>query len=322
MNRRKLLGGIAYVAALSGFHSTNASAQPTKPFVGFLTGRTGFGPTSLDTSFAEGLRELGWQDGINLQYEWVGVAPEMLRSAAEELISRGVTLLVASGRPATTAAQQATATIPIVSITTDPTRDIANFARPERNVTGRSLLGEELGGKRLELLKEALPGMKKVAILFSSDNPSGEVNLRLSEAAAQGLGLEVVPSPVRTGGFADAIRFASEQHVDAALVLSQGQTVNPDASFDDLLREYRLPTMFTSKAFVVGGGLMSYGPNVNEVYRAAAKQVDRILRGAKPGDLPVEAPTVFELAINLRTAKATGLNLPPAFLSRADEVIE
>jgi putative ABC transport system substrate-binding protein len=317
------LGAVCYVALR--LPHANAQQAPKKPRIAYLTSGAGTETSSYDNAFLEGLQALGYVPGETLDYRRVGGAPGTVPRAAAELVASRVDVIVAAGNPAISAAQRATTEIPIVIISSDPiaAKHVSSLARPGGNMTGRSLLASELGTKRLELLKEAAPGLFRVAVMFSADNPSGRRNLTQAQEVAPALGLEILPVAVgREQGFEKALAMAAEKRAGAALLLSQGQTVNPDADFNAAILKHRLPTMFTSKSFVAGGGLMSYGPDVAAVYRDAALHVDRILKGAKPGDLPVEAPTKFELAINLKTAAALGLTIPPTLLARADEVIE
>jgi putative ABC transport system substrate-binding protein len=244
---------------------------------------------------------------------------------ADELVRMNVDVLIASSTPEALALKNATRTIPIVFIvSTDPVADglVDSLARPGGNVTGVTTIVTALAGKRLELLKETVPKLARVAVLWDSQDPSSAQNWKESQFAARELGLQLHSMQVSIidkldGAFKEAIKAQS-----AALAVTPSPLVNAYAKYiTALATKYRLPTIFDRGEFVANGGLMSYGPDPAEPYRRAAAMVDKILKGAKPADIPVEQPTKFELVINLKTAKQIGLTIPPALLSRAEKVI-
>jgi putative ABC transport system substrate-binding protein len=289
-----------------------------------LTGSAG----AFEETFLRALRELGYIEGRNLvmEYRWAEGKVERLPALAAELVSLKVDMIVTSGVPSAKAAKAATSSIPVVMATSaDAVSDglVASFAHPGANVTGMSLFSRELSGKRLEIVKETIPGITRVAVLFNSLNPSNPPQSKETEAAAERLGLQAVPLSIHfPDGVEPAFAEAARTGARAVLVVSDSATITHRTHLGAAGLKYRLPTMFTNKAYLEGGGLMSYGPDIFEVYRHAAAYVDKILKGAKPADLPVEQPTKFELVINLKTAKALGLTIPPSVLARADQVIE
>jgi putative tryptophan/tyrosine transport system substrate-binding protein len=304
--------------------------QPGKVYrVGFLS--AGFPRPDRDPSvdaFRQGLRELGYVEGQNLVIEYRGAEgrDERLPDLATALVRLPVDVVVAAGPTAIRAAQHATRTIPIVMTgTADPVGDgfVASLARPGGNITGMSLQMVELPGKRLELLKETVPQRTRVAVLA---NPTFEVNtlyLRNLTVAAQALGLHLHVMEVPRADELDAAFVAiTRTGADALMVLSDPALMdNLAGRVADLAATHRLPAMYNWKMYVKAGGLMSYGPSLPDSHRRAATYVDKILKGVKPADLPVEQPTKFELVINLKTAQALGLTIPPSILFQADEVI-
>jgi ABC-type uncharacterized transport system substrate-binding protein len=294
--------------------------------IGYLMDRTG--PASFDQAFLEGLRALGLVDGRNIQieYRWTGTSAERLAAMAAELVALKVDVIVTQGVPPTLAAKGATATIPIVMASSpDPVAAglVVSFARPGGNVTGQSIFAVELSAKRLEILKEAIPKLSRVGLLYSAVNPAMLSQFKGTEAAAKVLGLQVQAMETRIPDDLETA-FASTRKWGAGgvVVLSDGSTIAHRAQIAVAAAANRLPTMFSNRAYLEGGGLMSYGPNIADAFRRAAAQVDKILKGAKPGDLPIEQPTKFELVISLKTAKAIGVTIPKSLLARADEVIE
>jgi putative ABC transport system substrate-binding protein len=277
--------------------------------------------------FAQG-QDLGWADGQNVSIErrYATGKNEALSSLAVELVRVQPDVILAVGTPATQAAKSATQTIPIVfARITDPIGlgFVAALARPGGNLTGVSLQARELEGKRLEFLITAVPDAKRVGVLWDPSLPSGGPELREIEGVARSLNLEIVPSEIRgPDDFAPALRAMAEQLVDALIVVPGPIFSEHIHWMVDLAAAARLPAMFWRKEHVEAGGLMSYGTNYSDMYRRAAAYVDKILRGAKPADIPVEQPTKFELVINLKTAKALGLTIPYTLLGLADEVIE
>jgi len=280
------------------------------------------------TGVGDALRELGWIEGKNIIWErrYADNHLDRLPELAAELVHLNVDLIMAAGTLAPLAAKRATTTIPIVMTAAgDPIGSglVASLARPGGNVTGVSLMVPELGGKRLELLKELVPHMSRVAVLWNATNPYPAAVFKESERAAQILGIEVQSLEVRgPDDFAGAFEAAKRQLPDALTVVEDPLTMNLRDRIVDFAAACRLPAIYGFRYFVDAGGLMFYGANLSEMQRLAAGYVDKILRGAQPGDLPVEQPTKFELLVNLKTANALGLELPPMILVRADEVIE
>jgi len=273
------------------------------------------------------LRELGWIEGqtINIEYQWAQGSRELAEKIAVEFVRRKVDIIVTSATPPTTAAKQATSVIPIVfAAVGDPvgTGLVASLARPGGNATGLSLQQTDAAGKRLELLREAIPGIRRLAILANGGNLSALLDMREAQAMAQTAGFEAVSSEIRDPeDIAPAIN-AFRSRVEALYVCNDPLVATSGVRISAAAGEVRLPTMFGVREYVEVGGLMSFGPSFPDLYRRTADYVDKILRGAKPSDLPVEQPTKFELVINLKTAKALGLTVPPTLLARADEVIE
>ena len=278
--------------------------------------------------FRQGLRELGYvvDRNIAIEYRSADAKVDRLHQAALELVALPVNVIVTYGSPATHAAQQATTTIPIVMIGIgDPVRAgfVTDLSRPNQNITGNSILGPDLIGKRLEILKECVPGLARVAFLWNPDNDSNLAFLEELIIAVPALGLQLISAPVRTsndfaGTFAAMMRRQPGAFVttnDALIVRHMGQII-------EFMIQHRLPAMYQTKEPVAVGGLMSYGATVSDLFKRAAWYAHRILQGASPAELPVEQPTKFELTINLKSAKAIGLEIPPMLLARADEVIE
>ena len=295
--------------------------------IGFL----GYSATSaphLVEAFRQGLRELGYVEGQNLliEYRWSEGRAERLPDLAAELVRLKVDLIVSPGTPGPVAAKHATNTIPIVMTTAgDPVGSglVASLARPGGNVTGLSLLVPELGGKRLQLLKEVVPGISRVAVLWNAANPYPVLVWRETEVSARTLGVQLQSLEVRgPHDFERAFEAATREGAEALIVLSSAFFVAERRRIVDLVTKSRLPAIFPYREDAEAGGLMSYGASIPDSYRRAAYYVDRILKGAKPNDLPVEQPVKFELVINLNTAKALGITIPPTLLILADKVIK
>jgi putative ABC transport system substrate-binding protein len=274
------------------------------------------------------LRELGWTENrtITIEYRWAEGREERFAEIAAEFARLKVDVIVTVTTPASLAAKQATAVIPIVfAAVSDPvgTGLVASLARPGGNVTGLANQISDTGGKKLELLREVVPGLRRLAIMANVGNPASVLEMGEAEATARTLGLEVITSEIRRAeDIAPAFEALKGDRADA-LYLSPDQLMNTNRTRINILAVgARLPTMNGSREYVEAGGLMSYGTNLPDQFRRAADYVDKILRGAKPGDLPIQQPTKFDLVINLTTAKALGLTIPESFLTRADEVIE
>ena len=251
---------------------------------------------------------------------------ERLHEAAAELVGLNVDVIVALGTLGPLAAKRATTTIPIVMANAgDPLGSglVASLARPGGNVTGMSLMAPDLGGKRLELLKEMIPRFSRVAVLWNSANSYPALVFKETQAAGQTLGVQVHSVEVRSpGDFAGAFTTTRSLRPDALIVVEDPLTVSHRKLVTEFAADHRLPALYGLREFSVDGGLISYGASLADLYRRAAGYVDKIFKGAKPADLPVQQPTKFELVINLKTAKALGLEIPPTLLARADEVIE
>jgi len=298
------------------------------PTIGFLGPTTRSAASEWAAALAQRLRELGWIEGrtVTTEYRWVDGRTERFSQFAAEFVRLKVSVIVTSGTPAVIALQQATSAIPIVFATAgDPVSSglVASLAHPGGNTTGLSAQVGDLVGKRLEILRELVPGLARIAIMGNAGNPFSMQEMAQARMAAGTLGLEAVMLEVRepqniTSAFeglktrADALYIC----IDAGLINTNRIRINTSALGE------RLPTMHGSRDYVEAGGLISYGPNYPDMFRRAGDHVDKILRGAKPGDIPVEQPTKFDLVLNLTTAKAIGLAVPPNLLARADEVIE
>ena len=275
----------------------------------------------------QGLRDLGYLEGQNLVIDWryqLG-GGDRLPTLAAELVRLKPDVIVADVTVAIRAAIQATSTIPIVmAISADAVGSglVTNLGRPGGNVTGVTIMLAEMSAKRLQLLKEAVPSVSRVAVLWNPANPLHRALLKEIEAAAPSLRLQPIVVAVRSrDDFGNAFAEIASVRADA-LFVSETMTPGARRQLVDFAAKNRLPTMFMNRDYVVAGGLMSYAPNFSEGFRRAAKYVDKILKGARPGDLPVEQPTKFESVINMKTAKALGLTLSPSILARADEVIQ
>ncbi len=274
------------------------------------------------------LSELGYVEGRTIIFEYRASEGrgERLPALARDLVQRGVDVIVTYGTPATQAAKHATATIPIVMVGIgEPVQTglVASLARPGGNITGSTILGADLGAKRLELLREAIPRISRVAFLWNPQNASNQVQFEHVRAGARALGLTLLS--VQASGpdeFDGAFAAMMKQRPDALMVTADPAQQLFVGRIVRLAAAQRLPAMYQVKGNVIGGGLMSYGPSLPDLFRRTAGYVDKILKGAKPADLPVEQPTKFELVINLKTAKALGLTIPPSLLLRADRLIE
>jgi putative ABC transport system substrate-binding protein len=277
-------------------------------------------------AFQEGLRELGYVEGQNIAFEfrWAEGQYERLPGLAAELVRLDVNIIVAAGPNAIQAAKQATATIPIVMAAVgDPvtTGFVASLARPGGNITGISNMLPDLVGKQLELLKEVVPTVSRVALLGNPANPANESLARQAQDAARTLGVRLQPLWARDASEIDSA-FTAIQTADALIVLTDTMLINHRTRIIDHAGRRRLPTVFGLSQFVEAGGLLAYGPSFAGGYRRAAAYVDKILKGAKPGDLAIAQPTTFELVVNLKTAKALGLTIHPAVVLRADRLIQ
>ena len=325
-SRRRLLRGglaLAVVGLLAGCGVVSAPGQGTArtPRIGFLAART-------NEDFLRGLRDHGYEDGrnIHIEYRFSEGRHERLSELATELVDLQPDVLVTQGPPAGLAATQATSTIPIVAASVpDPVGSglVASLARPGGNVTGLSTSGNDTDMKRMERLKEVVPAASRVAILANPNSPATGPRLANFEAAARVLGQQVRPLPARTADdFAGAFAAAVDWGADALLVPSDGLINSYPTRVVELAAQHRLPAFYEHREFSDVGGLATYGPNYAEISRRAATYVDRILKGAKPADLPVEQPATFDFVINLKTAQGLGLTISQKVLAEATEVIQ
>ena len=285
-------------------------------------------PAHLWEALLDGLRERGYREGRNIVFErrFSEGKAERFPEFAAELVRLRVDIIMVTTTPAAIATRNATQTIPIVILSAiDPVGAglVASLARPGGNITGLSVLMPELSGKRLELLKEVVPGMTRVAVLWNAANPANALTWKQMQAAAGALGLMLHSQEVRgPQDLKGAFALTAKVHPDALVALGDSLLSAYRQQIVEFATQQHLPSVFDERAWVVAGGLMSYGPILPDLWRRAAIYVDKILKGAKPADLPVEQPTKFELVINLKTAKALKLTIPPSLLGRADQVIE
>jgi len=324
MDRRTFIGTIS-VGILSLPFIAEALQAGKLPRVGVL--RAG-APDLVIEQFRQGLRDLGWVEGQNVavEYRFAGGRLDQLPDLAADLVRLKVDVIFAPTFPAALAARNATQTIAIVYAGHADFVEaglVTGLARPGGNITGVTTSGVELGAKRLQLLKEAIPTISRLAVLRHPANPVAAFAWRTTEPAAQALGIGLQALDVRSpDDFNGAFEAATKEHAEALLVLPDNLIFDNLKRIADLAVDHQLPAMFEQREFVDAGGLMSYGANIANVNRRAAYYVDRIIKGAKPADLPVEQPTKVELIINLKTAKALGITIPQSLLLRADEVIQ
>jgi putative ABC transport system substrate-binding protein len=329
MTRRRI--GLLVTLALSLLVApVGAAAQPAAnvPRIGFFSSDApaSEGARSYLEAFRQGLRELGYVEGqtIAVEERFAAWRTERLAELAAELVRLNVEVIVTQAAPATQAARHATRTIPIVfTNVNDPVGQgiVASLARPGANVTGLSTLSSPISGKRLELLKEAAPGVARVAVFWNAANPAFALMVREMHSAAPALGLQLQSLAVHSPDDLDRAFEAATGEGAESLVVLPGTPMRSPTQVVEFAATHRLPAMYAENARVKAGGLMSYGPNYREISRRAATYVDKILKGTIPADLPVEQPITFELVINLKTAQALGLTIPPTLLFQADEVI-
>jgi putative ABC transport system substrate-binding protein len=307
-----------------------ADAQPSArvPRIGYLGNSSPSLEPDLVEAFRQGLRELGYIEGqtIVIEYRWAEGEYDRFPDLVADLIRLKVDVIVTAGTPGTLAAKQATKTIPIVmAVAGDAVGAglVASLARPGGNVTGLTTIVQDLEGKRLELLKEVVPGLSRVGVLWNPVNPVNPIIFKQTQIAAQTLGLTVQTLDVRgVEEFEDAFAILARERPDALIMITDRFLLTHRKRIVEFMAQHRLPTMYPYRELVVEGGLLSYAPSYTDSFRRAATFVDKILKGTKPADLPIQQPTKFELVINLKTAKALGLTIPPSLLARADEVIE
>jgi putative ABC transport system substrate-binding protein len=334
MNRRTfvwLLGAGAVAVPLAAF------AQPASKIrkIGILNVLPREAP--LPQIFLRGLRELGYVEGKNIVVEYRSGAFDDFPALADELVKLKVDVIYAVLEPAALAASKATRSIPIVfAVIGDPVRSglVASLAHPGGNATGLTAYGSNLGGKRLELLKELIPRLSRIGVLWNPatrakmpDGPQmnrpAQVGLEQTEEAGRALGVQVQSFPVRrSSDFSNALEAATHNRIGALIVEEDSVTYSERSRIIEFAAAHQLPAIYGYRDYVVSGGLISYGANLPDLMRLAMAYIDKILKGAKPSDLPVEQPTTFELVINAKTAKALGLTIPQSLLVRADEVIQ
>jgi len=318
---------IVSILFLSSVHLAEAQQQTRIPRIGFLSGSSAVAVSPRVEAFRQGLRELGYVEGENIVVEWRYAEGKLgrVRELAIELVRLKVDVIVSAGAEITRVAKEATAPMPIVmTMDPDPIGNgfVASLARPGGNITGLSTLHPEIGGKRLELLKEIVPSLSRVAVFGDSSFPGNAQVRRETELATGAFKVDLQYLDVRTHKDIEALfRAASNGRPQAVLVVGGLMLYSQRARVVELAAKSRLPTIYGAREYVEDGGLMSYGARLSDLDRRAATYVDKILKGAKPADLPVEQPTKFELMINLKTAKQIGLTVPPNVLARADKVI-
>jgi ABC-type uncharacterized transport system substrate-binding protein len=324
MRRREfimLFGGVA------AWPMTVRAQQPGKlPIIGVL-GSTPAAFSHWLPALLQRLRELGWIENrtIAIEYRWTEGHNELYARLAMELVRLKVDVIVAVGSPAIVAAKQATTVIPIVfPIASDPVGDrlVASLARPGGNITGLSNEQPDLAGKQLEILRELVPGLSRLGYIANANNPTAMGNVREIEATAAKLALQITPLNIKSAQDVAPAMETLKGRAQALYVVGDPLTADNQIQINTLALAARLPTMHGSRNYVESGGLLSYGPNYSDLFRRAGDYVDKILKGAKPADIPVEQPTRIELVVNLKTAKAIGLTIPESFLLRADEIIE
>jgi putative ABC transport system substrate-binding protein len=323
MRRREFIAALGGAAAWPLLARAQQAAKVAR--VGVLSVVSKGSPAEM--AFAQGLKDAGYLEGQNLTLEYRGASEQAdrLKQFAAELVATKVDVIFASGSQAIRAAQSQTNSIPIVTISSNPVGlgFVASLARPGGNITGLSLLGPEVAAKRFELLKELIPGIVKAAVFWNPNDPGAQFSLAETKVAAKALMVEVQILETRdVADFDNAFRAAARESAGAVILLPAPLMGRHAGRIAELALETRLPTLCFSTSETRVGELISYGPDQVAVFRRAAYFVDRILKGTSPSDLPVEQPTKFELAINLKTARALGLEVPPRLLARADEVIE
>jgi len=325
----RLIAGVVALLLAAGLLAVQAQPAAKVFRIGLLGGSTPKSPEAAHiwNGFFQGLRELGYVEGVHYVFEgrFYEDKLERLPALAAELARLPVDVIVAGAAPAPEAARRATSTIPIVMANHgDPVGSglVASLARPGGNVTGLSVVNVEMWGKRLQLLKETVPGLSRVAVLSNPTNPQNALDFREVERAARSLQVQVKVLEARTPNeLVGAFDAATKERADALILLGGSMFFAERVRLTELAARSRLPAIYGTREFTEAGGLMAYGVNTRESFRRAATYVDKILKGAKPGDLPVEQPTKFDLVVNLKTAKALGLNIPQSVLIRA-EVIE
>jgi putative tryptophan/tyrosine transport system substrate-binding protein len=323
-NRAIILAALAMLA----FADFAVAQQPKTYLIGFLSPASATSMEARVERFRQGLRELGYIEGQNttIEYRWADGKEERLSDLAVELVRLRVDVLASHGVLATQAAKRASSTTPIVCFACGDAVSVGlvpSLARPGGNITGLTVLAPEVSGKRVELLKEVVPGLSRLAVLWNSDNPVSKPEFKEAEAAAKSGGLQLQSvSVTNPKDFARAFNLMKADRAQALIVLSDAMLFGNRKQIADHAAAIQLPAISYTGEFAKSGALMGYGPDLQVLATRAAIYVDKILKGTKPGDLPIEQPTKFELVINLKTAKALGLTVPHSLLQRADELIE
>jgi len=327
MDRRTFIGAV--VGALLAVPLATAAQQAGKvPRIGHLSLNSAEASPHFHAAFRQGLRERGWIEGQNIliEYRFAGGKVDQLPTLVAELIRLNVDIIVTTSSATTRAAKDATKTIPIVMASVNAVDEgfVTSLAHPSGNITGMTfLVGPEIAGKHLELLKEVAPAASRVAVLTNPTNGSHPALTRELQVAARALGVQLQFLEARSPEqFDDAFAAMTRERAAALLVLTDAMFIGQRRRIVDLAAASRLPAMYHQREFVDAGGLISYGASVSDMFRRAATHVDKILKGAKPADLPVEQPTKFEFVVNVKAAKALGLTIPQTLLLRADEVIQ
>ncbi len=321
-----------FISLLSGAAAAwplAAHAQQGTPLIGFLASASASGYARVVKEVSDGLNDTGYVEGRNLavEYRWADFQYDQLPSLAADLVERKVKVIFATGSVISAiAAKKATGTIPVVFANgSDPLRYglVASLNRPEGNVTGVTFYNSELGPKRIEIIRELIPHARNVAVLVNPKNPNAEPDSKEIQEAGHSIGMNIeIVNATNEHELNEAFRGLAKRQADALMVHIDALFQSRREQIIALAKQYSMPTMYTSREYVPLGGLISYGTNVAAMYRLAGTYVGRILKGAKPNDLPIQRPTKFDLVVNLKAAKALGLTIPESFLLRADEVIE
>ena len=325
MRRRDFIAGGSAAVFLSA--PARAEQSTKRPTIGFLGAASPELAGPWVAAFVKRLGELGWTEGRNvaIEYHWAEARTERYSEIATELANRKVDVIVTWASAPVLAAKRATTTIPnVFAAQMDPVGAgvVASLARPGGNVTGMSIQQTDTAGKRIELLREALPRLARLAVMANSSAPGAMIEMREVATTARTLGLEVIPIEVSQAGEVFSSIESIRDRADALYVATDPLIFSNRIAINEMAQRQRTPTIYGSREYVDAGALMSYGPNWIDLFRHAAEQVDKILRGTKPADIPVQQPTKFDLVVNLRTAKALGLEIPPSLLARADDVID
>ena len=327
MRRRDFIAGLGSAAPLTLFVA-HAQAQERVPRIAFLGNSTATLEANLVEPFRDGLRELGYVEGrtVQIEYRWAEGDYSRFPSLVAELLAGNPSVIVTAGTPAAMAVARATKVVPCVMIavgTPEATGLVASLAHPGGNMTGISSIAPELEGKRLALLREVVPQLSRLSVLWNPDNPFHLISRRQVQAGADALKIGVHFAAVRTAAdLDDALATVESERSEGLLVLPDRVFLHERERLIRFAAEQRLPGVYAYRELVAAGGLMSYGPNYADLHRRAARFVDKILKGAKPADLPVEQPTLFEFVVNLESAKRLGVEVPPSLLAHADEVID